>query len=164
MRTRLSFSSGYQLKIGLGMGYMFTSPLSRNVSGASLCILPCCELMHPSCCKLLTTIGLLFDSLCIFYFFTPFLYACFSESYCCFEQTTNKSNSREEGLILALGSLRSSHHGGKTQHSGRKKTSPDTRRREKAKSEDCKCLRQAPMIHILQQSLLMFAKLSKTAL
>ena len=86
-----SFSSGYQLKIGLGMGYMFTSPpLSRNVTCPFLCILPRCELMHPSCCKPLATIGLLFDSLCILYFFTPFLYGCFSESYRCFEQTTNK--------------------------------------------------------------------------
>lgn len=91
VKTRFSFSSGYQLKIGLGVGYMFTSPpLSRNVTCTSLCILPRCELMHPSCCKPLATIGLLFDSLCIFYFFTLFLYGCFSESYCCFEQTTNK--------------------------------------------------------------------------
>lgn len=80
-----------------------------------------------------------------------------------------KSNSREEGLILALGSLRSSHHVGQNTASRKKKDQPvtfcpDSRRIEKAKSEDCKCLRQAPMIHILQQSLLMFAKLSKTAL
>lgn len=52
-----------------------------------------------------------------------------------------KSNSREEGLILALGSSRSSYHGGKTQHREKKKKDQpvafclDSRRREKAKSE-----------------------------
>lgn len=119
VKTRFSLSSGYQLKIapGLGMGYMFTSPLiSRTLSGASFCILPRSELMHQSCCKPLTTIGLIFDSLCIFYSFTPFLYGCFSESSCfCFEQTSSKKQFR--GRRAYSGS------GDKTLNPGRKKTS-----------------------------------------